>query len=633
MNPKDKKPVIHKPTPAKAKTNTAVAMKANHKPTAKKKSDDGSMAKKVGLGVGGVVLLGLGGFGAMHMLHGGNRTQQQVSKSDADKSSDSSTLDIKSNKDKKNKKKQASKQSNAESNLNSILNSSSSSHGGSRSGSSRGSSSGSHARNIRSLNNLFDGTAGGSGDGSLAKLADEAKSSAKIADDLGGAKASTASAPALKLIDNAVKGEIKTGGTEIPAPISNTGAKGKGVVNGGTNTGAPANGSHSEDKSKGNSSHSENKNKGNGTTANNGGKDNGNTTILTPEHPNWDYTVGHKAERMITLLDKNGKKIGELPARVVVTSKGGNKYHFEITYDKSKLPKGVTLSASDQNRLIDAYFGNGKSAGSFKLDITAPDSGKDAHHDTSNENHFDADSEMHVSGSVHSGEAQSYIKDFTFDGKSFGQQVGNVQFVGDEGTVTEIITLQDTNGKAYKVTRTVYVDNNATSYDGDANTKVKNHVTLAPVNVKVGNTYSPAQPNFYTNGQQVNSSSSGVTTNSEGMYTAKFRIGDTEFTQQVNFYEVINNSNHGNSGNSRSKSISGNYHTGNHNTGKPASANNHAKSTNSRTGSASKNPTRVLKNETHEEAIPSSSKSSGSSSNHYRTVNFTNTIQAKHRMA
>lgn len=518
MNPKDKKPVIHKPTPAKAKTNTAVAMKANHEPTAKKKSDDGSLAKKVGLGVGGVVLLGLGGFGAMHMLHGGNRTQQQVSKSDADKSSDSSTLDIKSNKDKKNKKKQASKQNSAESNLNSILNSSSSSHVG----------------NIRSLNNLFDGTAGGSGDGSLAKLADEAESSAKIADDLGGAKASTASAPALKLIDNAVKGEIKTGGAEIPAPINNTGAKGKDVVNGGTNTGAPANGSHSE------GSHSEDKNKGNGTTANNGGttnagkdntgKDNGNTTILTPEHPNWDYTVGPKKERMITLLDKNGKKIGELPARVVVTSKGGNKYHFEITYDKSKLPKGVTLSASDQNRLIDAYFGNGKSAGSFKLDITAPDSGKDAHHDTSNENHFGADSEMHVSGSVHSGEAQSYIKDFNFDGKSVGQQVGNVQFVGDEGTVTEIITLQDTNGKTYKVTRTVHVDNNATSYDGDANTKVKEHVTLAPVNVKVGNVYNPAQPTFYTNGQQVNSSSSGVTTNREGTYTAKFRIGDTEFT-------------------------------------------------------------------------------------------------------
>lgn len=626
MNPKDKKPVIHKPTPAKAKTNTAVAMKDNHEPTAKKKSDDGSLAKKVGLGVGGVVLLGLGGFGAMHMLHGGNRTQQQVSKSDADKSSDSSTLDIKSNKDKKNKKKQASKQSSAENNLNSILNSSSSSHGGSRSGSSRGSGSGSHVGNIRSLNNLFDGTAGGSGDGSLAKLADEAKSSAKIADDLGG-KTSTASAPALKLTDNAVKGEIKTGGAEIPAPINNTGAKGKDVVNGGTNTGAPANGSHSEDKSK-----------GNGTTANNGGttnagKDNGNTTILTPEHPNWDYTVGPKKERMITLLDKNGKKIGELPARVVVTSKGGNKYHFEITYDKSKLPKGVTLSASDQNRLIDAYFGNGKSAGSFKLDITAPDSGKDAHHDTSNENHFDADSEMHVSGSVHSGEAQSYIKDFTFDGKSFGQQVGNVQFVGDEGTVTEIITLQDTNGKAYKVTRTVYVDNNATSYDGDANTKVKNHVTLAPVNVKVGNTYSPAQPNFYTNGQQVNSSSSGVTTNSEGKYTAKFRIGDTEFTQQVNFYEVINNSNHGNSGNSRSKSISGNYHTGNHNTGKPASANNHAKSTNSKTGSASKNLTRVLKNETHEEAILPSSKSSGSSSNQNGTVTSANATQAEHRRA
>lgn len=613
MNPKDKKPVIHKPTPAKAKTNTAVAMKANHKPTAKKKSDDGSMAKKVGLGVGGVVLLGLGGFGAMHMLHGGNRTQQQVSKSDADKSSDSSTLDFKSNKDKKNKKKQASKRSNAESDLNSILNSSSSSHGGSRSGSSRGSGSGSHAGNIRSLNNLFDGTAGGSGDGSLAKLAEEAKSSAKIADDLGGTKASTASAPALKLIDNAVKGEIKTGGTEIPAPINNTGAKGNGVVNGGTNTGAPANGSHSE-----------NKNKGNGTTANNGGKDNGNTTILTPEHPNWDYTVGLKEERKITLLDKNGKKIGELPARVDVTSKGGNKYHFEITYDKSKLPKGVTLSASDQNRLIDAYFGNGKSAGSFKLDITAPDSDKDAHHDTSNENHFGADSEMHVSGSVHSGETQSYIKDFIFDGKSFGQQVGNVQFVGDEGTVTEIIPLQDANGKTYKVTRTVYVDNNATSYDGDANTKVKNHVTLAPVNVKVGNSYTPAQPNFYTNGHQVNSSSSGVTTNSEGKYTAKFRIGDTEFTQQVNFYEGVNNSNHGNSGN---------YHTGHSNIVKPLLANNHAKSTNSKTGSASKNPTRVLKNETHEEAISPSSKSSGSSSNQYRTVNFTNTIQAKHRMA
>lgn len=630
MNPKDKKPVVHKPTPTKAKTNTAVAMKANHKPTAKKKSDDGSMAKKVGLGVGGVVLLGLGGFGAMHMLHGGNRTQQQVSKSDADKSSDSSTLDIKSNKDKKNKKKQASKQNNAESNLNSILNSSSSSHGGSRSGSSRGSGSGSHARNIRSLNNLFDGTAGGSGDASLAKLADEAKSSAKIADDLGGAKASTASAPALKLIDNAVKGEIKTGGTEIPAPISNTGAKGNGVVNGGTNTGAPANGSHSEDKSKGNSSHSENKNKGNGTTANNGGKDNGkgngNTTILTPEHPNWDYTVGHKAERMITLLDKNGKKIGELPARVVVTSKGGNKYHFEITYDKSKLPKGVTLSASDQNRLIDAYFGNGKSAGSFKLDITAPDSGKNAHHDTSNENHFGADSEMHVSGSVHSGEAQSYIKDFNFDGKSFGQQVGNVQFVGDKGTVTEIITLQGTNGKTYKITRTVYVDNNATSYDGDANTKVNNHVTLAPVNVRVGNIYNPAQPTFYTNGQQVNSSSSGVTTHREGRYTAKFRIGDTEFTQQVNFY------NHGNNSNSGSKGISGN-HTVHYNIVKPLSANKRAKLTNSKTGSASKNPTRVLKNETHEEAIPSSSRSFGSSSNQYRTVNFTNTIQAKHRMA
>lgn len=612
MNPKDKKPVIHKPTPAKAKTNTAVAMKANHEPTAKKKSDDGSLAKKVGLGVGGVVLLGLGGFGAMHMLHGGNRTQQQVSKSDADKSSDSSTLDIKSNKDKKNKKKQASKQNSAESNLNSILNSSSSSHVG----------------NIRSLNNLFDGTAGGSGDGSLAKLADEAESSAKIADDLGGAKASTASAPALKLIDNAVKGEIKTGGAEIPAPINNTGAKGKDVVNGDTNTGAPANGSHSE------GSHSEDKNKGNGTTANNGGttnagkdntgKDNGNTTILTPEHPNWDYTVGPKKERMITLLDKNGKKIGELPARVVVTSKGGNKYHFEITYDKSKLPKGVTLSASDQNRLIDAYFGNGKSAGSFKLDITAPDSGKDAHHDTSNENHFGADSEMHVSGSVHSGEAQSYIKDFNFDGKSVGQQVGNVQFVGDEGTVTEIITLQDTNGKTYKVTRTVHVDNNATSYDGDANTKVKEHVTLAPVNVKVGNVYNPAQPTFYTNGQQVNSSSSGVTTNREGTYTAKFRIGDTEFTQQVAFYESVNNSNHGNSGN---------YHTGHYNTVKPLLANNHAKSTNSRTGSASKNPTRVLKNETHEEAIPSSSKSSGLSSNHYRTVNFTNATQAEHHMA
>jgi len=623
MNPKDKKPVIHKPTPAKAKTNTAVAMKANHEPTAKKKSDDGSLAKKVGLGVGGVVLLGLGGFGAMHMLHGGNRTQQQVSKSDADKSSDSSTLDIKSNKDKKNKKKQASKQNSAESNLNSILNSSSSSHGGSRSGSSRGSGSGSHVGNIRSLNNLFDGTAGGSGDGSLAKLADEAESSAKIADDLGGAKASTASAPALKLIDNAVKGEIKTGGAEIPAPINNTGAKGKDVVNGGTNTGAPANGSHSEDK-----------NKGNGTTANNGGttnagkdntgKDNGNTTILTPEHPNWDYTVGPKKERMITLLDKNGKKIGELPARVVVTSKGGNKYHFEITYDKSKLPKGVTLSASDQNRLIDAYFGNGKSAGSFKLDITAPDSGKDAHHDTSNENHFGADSEMHVSGSVHSGEAQSYIKDFNFDGKSVGQQVGNVQFVGDEGTVTEIITLQDTNGKTYKVTRTVYVDNNATSYDGDANTKVKEHVTLAPVNVKVGNVYNPAQPKFYTNGQQVSSSSSGVSTNREGKYTAQFRIGDTEFTQQVNFYEGVNNSNHGNSGN---------YHTGHYNIVKPLSANKYAKLTNSETGSASKNPTRVLKNETHEEAISPSSKSSGSSSNHYRTVNFTNTIQAKHRMA
>lgn len=628
MNPKDKKPVIHKPTPAKAKTNTAVAMKANHEPTAKKKSDDGSLAKKVGLGVGGVVLLGLGGFGAMHMLHGGNRTQQQVSKSDADKSSDSSTLDIKSNKDKKNKKKQASKQNSAESNLNSILNSSSSSHGGSRSGSSRGSGSGSHVGNIRSLNNLFDGTAGGSGDGSLAKLADEAESSAKIADDLGGAKASTASAPALKLIDNAVKGEIKTGGAEIPAPINNTGAKGKDVVNGGTNTGAPANGSHSE------GSHSEDKNKGNGTTANNGGttnagkdntgKDNGNTTILTPEHPNWDYTVGPKKERMITLLDKNGKKIGELPARVVVTSKGGNKYHFEITYDKSKLPKGVTLSASDQNRLIDAYFGNGKSAGSFKLDITAPDSGKDAHHDTSNENHFGADSEMHVSGSVHSGEAQSYIKDFSFDGKSFGQQVGNVQFVGDEGTVTEIITLQDTNGKTYKVTRTVYVDNNATSYDGDANTKVKNHVTLAPVNVKVGNVYNPAQPTFYTNGQQVSSSSSGVTTNREGTYTAKFRIGDTEFTQQVDFYESVNNSNHGNSGN---------YHTGHYNTVKPLLANNHAKSTNSRTGSASKNPTRVLKNETHEEAISPSSKSSGSSSNKYRTVNFTTVTQAEHHMA
>lgn len=624
MNPKDKKPVIHKPTPAKAKTNTAVAMKANHKPTAKKKSDDGSMAKKVGLGVGGVVLLGLGGFGAMHMLHGGNRTQQQVSKSDADKSSDSSTLDIKSNKDKKNKKKQASKQNNAESNLNSILNSSSSSHGGSRSGSSRGSGSGSHARNIRSLNNLFDGTAGGSGDGSLAKLADEAKSSAKIADDLGGAKASTASAPALKLIDNAVKGEIKTGGAEIPAPISNTGAKGNGAVNGGTNTGAPANGSHSEDKSKGNSSHSENKNKGNGTTANNAGKDNGNTTILTPEHPNWDYTVGHKAERMITLLDKNGKKIGELPARVVVTSKGGNKYHFEITYDKSKLPKGVTLSASDQNRLIDAYFGNGKSAGSFKLDITAPDSGKGTDHDTSNENHFGADSEMHVSGSVHNGETQSYIKDFIFDGKSVGQQVGNVQFVGDKGTVKEIITLQGTNGKTYKITRTVYVDNNATSYDGDANTKVNNHVTLAPVNVKVGNVYNPAQPKFYTNGQQVSSSSSGVSTNREGTYTAKFRIGDTEFTQQVDFYESVNNSNHGNSGN---------YHTGHYNTVKPLLANNHAKSTNSKTGSASKNPTRVLKNETHEEAIPSSSKSSGSSSNQYRTVNFTTVTQAKHHMA
>lgn len=522
MNPKDKKPVVHKPTPTKAKTNTAVAMKANHKPTAKKKSDDGSMAKKVGLGVGGVVLLGLGGFGAMHMLHGGNRTQQQVSKSDTDKSSDSSTLDIKSNKDKKNKKKQASKQSNAESNLNSILNSSSSSHGGSRSGSSRGSGSGSHARNIRSLNNLFDGTAGGSGDGSLAKLADEAKSSAKIADDLGGAKASTASAPALKLIDNAVKGEIKTGGTEIPAPISNTGAKGNGVVNGGTNTGAPANGSHGEDKGKGNGSHSENKNKGNGTTANNGGKDNGNTTILTPEHPNWDYTVGHKAERMITLLDKNGKKIGELPARVVVTSKGGNKYHFEITYDKSKLPKGVTLSASDQNRLIDAYFGNGKSAGSFKLDITAPDSGKGADHDTSNENHFGADSEMHVSGSVHNGETQSYIKDFIFAGKSFGQQV--------------------------------------------------------------------------------------------------------EFTQQVNFY------NHGNNSNSGSKGISGN-HTVHYNIVKPLLANKRARLTNSKTGSASKNPTRVLKNETHEEAISPSSKSPGSSSNQYRTVNFTNTIQAKHRMA
>lgn len=625
MNPKDKKPVIHKPTPAKAKTNTAVAMKANHKPTAKKKSDDGSMAKKVGLGVGGVVLLGLGGFGAMHMLHGGNRTQQQVSKSDADKSSDSSTLDFKSNKDKKNKKKQASKQSNAESDLNSILNSSSSSHGGSRSGSSRGSGSGSHAGNIRSLNNLFDGTAGGSGDGSLAKLAEEAKSSAKIADDLGGSKASTASAPALKLIDNAVKDEIKTGGAEIPAPINNTGAKGKDVVNGGTNTGAPANGSHSEDKNKGNGTTANNGgstntgkgNAGKGDTGkgnNNGGQDNGNTTILTPEHPNWDYTVGPKPERMITLLDKNGKKIGELPARVVVTSKGGNKYHFEITYDKSKLPKGVTLSASDQNRLIDAYFGNGKSAGSFKLDITAPDSDKDAHHDTSNENHFGADSEMHVSGSVHSGETQSYIKDFIFDGKSFGQQVGNVQFVGDEGTVTEIIPLQDANGKTYKVTRTVYVDNNATSYDGDANTKVKNHVTLAPVNVKVGNSYTPAQPNFYTNGQQVNSSSSGVTTNSEGKYTAKFRIGDTEFTQQVNFYDGINNSNHGNSG-------------------KPLSANNHAKSTNSRTGSASKNPTRVLKNETHEEAIPSSSKSSGSSSNQYRTVNFTNATQAEHRRA
>lgn len=623
MNPKDKKPVIHKPTPAKAKTNTAVAMKANHKPTAKKKSDDGSMAKKVGLGVGGVVLLGLGGFGAMHMLHGGNRTQQQVSKSDTDKSSDSSTLDIKSNKDKKNKKKQASKQNNAESDLNSILNSSSSSHGGSRSGSSRGSGSGSHAGNIRSLNNLFDGTAGGSGDGSLAKLADEAKSSAKIADDLGGFKASTASAPALKLIDNAVKGEIKTGGTEIPAPINNTGAKGNGVVNGGTNTGAPANGSHSEDKSKGNGSHSENKNKGNGTTANNGGKDNGNTTILTPEHPNWDYTVGLKEERKITLLDKNGKKIGELPARVDVTSKGGNKYHFEITYDKSKLPKGVTLSASDQNRLIDAYFGNGKSAGSFKLDITAPDSDKDAHHDTSNENHFGADSEMHVSGSVHSGETQSYIKDFIFDGKSFGQQVGNVQFVGDEGTVTEIIPLQDANGKTYKVTRTVYVDNNATSYDGDANTKVKNHVTLAPVNVKVGNSYTPAQPNFYTNGHQVNSSSSGVTTNSEGKYTAKFRIGDTEFTQQVNFYESRNNSNHGNSSNSGSKSISGNYHTGHYNTVKPLSVNKHAKLTNSKTGSASKNPTRVLKNETHEETIPSSSKSSGSSSNLHENLDPT----------
>lgn len=597
MNPKDKKPVIHKPTPAKAKTNTAVAMKANHKPTAKKKSDDGSMAKKVGLGVGGVVLLGLGGFGAMHMLHGGNRTQQQVSKSDTDKSSDSSTLDFKSNKDKKNKKKQASKQNNAESDLNSILNSSSSSHGGSRSGSSRGSGSGSHAGNIRSLNNLFDGTAGGSGDGSLAKLADEAKSSAKIADDLGGSKASTASAPALKLIDNAVKGEIKTGGTEIPAPINNTGAKGNGVVNGGTNTGAPANGSHSEDKSKGNGSHSENKNKGNGTTANNGGKDNGNTTILTPEHPNWDYTVGHKEERKITLLDKNGKKIGELPARVDVTSKGGNKYHFEITYDKSKLPKGVTLSPSDQNRLIDAYFGNGKSAGSFKLDITAPDSGKGAYHDTSNENHFGADSEMHVSGSVHNGETQSYIKDFIFDGKSFGQQVGNVQFVGDEGTVKEIITLQDTNGKTtYKITRTVYVDNNATSYDGDANTKVKNHVTLAPVNVKVGNIYNPAQPTFYINGQQVSSSSSGVPANREGKHTAKFRIGDTEFTQQVNFY-------------------GGNYHTGHYNTVKPLSVNKHAKLTNSKTGSASKNPTRVLKNETHEETIPSSSKSSGSSSN------------------
>lgn len=604
MNPKDKKPVIHKPTPAKAKTNTAVAMKANHKPTAKKKSDDGSMAKKVGLGVGGVVLLGLGGFGAMHMLHGGNRTQQQVSKSDTDKSSDSSTLDFKSNKDKKNKKKHASKQSNAESDLNSILNSSSSSHGGSRSGSSRGSGSGSHAGNIRSLNNLFDGTAGGSGDGSLAKLAEEAKSSAKIADDLGGTKASTASAPALKLIDNAVKGEIKTGGTEIPAPINNTGAKGNGVVNGGTNTGAPANGSHSEDKSKGNGSHSENKNKGNGTTANNGGKDNGNTTILTPEHPNWDYTVGLKEERKITLLDKNGKKIGELPARVDVTSKGGNKYHFEITYAKSNLPKGVTLSASDQNRLIDAYFGNGKSAGSFKLDITAPDSDKSAYHDTSNENHFGADSEMHVSGSVHNGETQSYIKDFIFDGKSFGQQVGNVQFVGDEGTVKEIITLQDTNGKTYKITRTVYVDNNATSYDGDANTKVKNHVTLAPVNVKVGNIYNPAQPTFYIDGQQVSSSSSGVTANREGKYTAKFRIGDTEFTQQVNCY-------------------GGNYHTGHYNTVKPLSVNKHAKLTNSKTGSASKNPTRVLKNETHEETIPSSSKSSGSSSNLHENLDPT----------
>ena len=450
MNPKNKKPTIHKPTPVKPKkaTESTVAMKANHKPQSKKEENNG-LATKVGLGVGGVVLLGLGGLGISHVLHGENRSTQQVSKSNANNSSDSSSLDIKSSKDKKHKKKDASKQNSAENNLNSILNSSS---GSSSKGSSKSVASGSHG-NTSNLNNLFDGTAGGSGDGnSLAKLASEAQTSAKIADSLGtilngGGHIGTPEHPSMQVIDHKIKGG------ETPAPVANAEPSALGIINNINGSHTAINGSH---------------------TANN------------DSH---------------TAINGNGES--------------GEGLHGEST--------GSHANTRDNN-------GSNHNSGSH-----SGNHNKASVHETG---HLTANSTIYVTGVAHNGEIQKYIKDFKFDDNTKSvDHVGEVQFVGNNGLVTEHITLIGKNGKKYEVTRTIDVDDSAPSYDGDANTRAKYHVTLADANVKVGDFYCPAQPEIQVGNKPIGKQKSGVRISQAGDHTASFRIGDVDFTQRVYGYD------------------------------------------------------------------------------------------------
>lgn len=539
----ENKPTIHKPQSAPKKAS-AVAMKANHNPKDKKKKDK-KLAKKIGLGIGGVAILGLGGCSVVHMLHSGNKTSK-VSSGNKGKSPDS-TLDFKSNKDKKKSKKgSAAKQSSAENNLNSILKSSSGS-----SSDSKGSTS------SNSLNNLFNGTAGGSGD-SLSSLASAAASSAELAESLGGsstASVGSSMTPLQEITSPSLNTQIireakdNTPGvfSSTTAPVSSLGSENK-VTSGDTNKGT-----NSSNISKTNSG-SSNKAGGNNNSSNQGntvGK-----TVYKPEHENWDYTAGRKPTKKIVLVDSDGKEIGSIEAYVVVTNKGNGRMSFTIHYNKSNVPKGYKISDVDDNTLIDAYFGNGKTTKSVTVprdpNYKASNTHTGSTHDSKNDNKLQSDNTMTVSGDVKPGVVQHYIKDFTFDGETY-DNVGAVTYHGS-GDVTQVITLKGKDGKTYQITRTTRVGNNESDYDSDANTTVVHVVTLADANVKVGEYYNPAQPKTYSGDQEYPAQNSGVTSNTTGKHSATFRIGDTQFKQTVNFYDNDSKKSKNNSNSKRNSS-------------------------------------------------------------------------------